>query len=219
MPLLLIDLDNTLVDRAAAFLAWAETFRQKHVPEDDGAVAWLVEADADGYTPRDRLAESARDWFRLGPNAYADLVIDLRRGMADHLELDPGVVDALRRARSAGWAVVIVTNGTVEQQQRKLQLTGLNAEVDACVVSEAAGVKKPSPEIFHLAARSASETLEGAWMIGDSARADIAGAHNLSLRSVWLHRGRPWQEEGFAPTLRADDCAQAIDLATAPRPV
>lgn len=65
VPLLMIDLDNTLVDRAAAFLAWAESLRRDHVPDDEGAVAWLVEADADGYTPRDRLAQTARDRFRL----------------------------------------------------------------------------------------------------------------------------------------------------------
>ncbi|GAB3025628.1 hypothetical protein GCM10011376_11760 [Nocardioides flavus (ex Wang et al. 2016)] len=206
------------MDRAAAFLAWAEAFCRDHHRDDDEAVTGLVEADADGYTPRDGLAESVRERFRLSPGAFAALVDDLRWGMADHLELEPRVVDAVRRARTTGWTVVIVTNGTVEQQQRKLRLTGLDEEVDACVISEAAGVKKPSPEIFHLAASTASETLEGAWVIGDSARADIAGAHGLSLRSVWLRRGRTWDEEDFAPTLEADDCAQAIDLVIARRP-
>lgn len=214
----MIDLDNTLVDRGAAFRTWASAFQEQHAPDDSEAVAWLVRADADGYEPRDRLAASARDHFRLSPSAYGDLMNDLRWGMADHLELNPRVPTALRTARTAGWSVVIVTNGTVEQQERKLRLTGLDEEVDAWVISEAAGVKKPAPEIYRLAARYAGMPLDGAWMIGDSARADIAGADNLSLRSVWLHRGRRWQEEGFTPTLTADDCQQAIELATAASP-
>lgn len=135
--------------------------------------------------------------------------------MADFLELDPKVPAALRNARSAGWVTTIVTNGTVQQQERKLRLTGLDEEVDAWVISEDAGVKKPAPEIFRLAAHTARVPLEGAWVVGDSARADIAGAHNLSLRSAWLHRGRPWQEQDFAPTLTVDDCPSAIAVVTA----
>lgn len=215
MPLLLVDLDNTLLDRAAAFRRWAVAFRDKHAPDDHAAVAWLIQADADGYEPRDRLALSVRERFGLGPAAYADLTNDLRWGMADFLELDPQVSAALKRARSAGWLAVIVTNGTVEQQERKLRLTGLDREVDGWVISEAVGVKKPAPLIFRLAALNASAQLDEAWVIGDSAHADIAGAHNLSLPSVWLHRGRSWQEPDFAPTLTVDNCHHAIEQAVA----
>jgi putative hydrolase of the HAD superfamily len=45
--LLLIDLDNTLIDRTAAFKVWAESrFGESFV---DSAVSWLVAADRDGY--------------------------------------------------------------------------------------------------------------------------------------------------------------------------
>ena len=210
MPLLLLDLDNTLVDRASAFRRWAEGFVAEHRPDLDGGVEWLVLADRDGYEPRDELALRVRDKFDLGPRELSDLATALRWGMADHLELDPAVPQALEGARAAGWTPVIVTNGTVEQQERKLSLTGLDRLVAGWVVSEAAGVKKPDGRIFRLAAEAAGASLAGAWMVGDSAHADIAGAHRLGLRSVWLHRGRQWREEGFAPTQVADDCAQAV---------
>lgn len=218
VPLLMIDLDNTLLDRAAAFRAWAEVFHLRYAPDDPTAVGWLVRADADGYESRDRLAQSVRDRYGLSPAAYSDLVHDLRWGMADYLEVDPRIPEALRTARTSGWTVAVVTNGTQEQQERKLRLTKLDEEVDTWVISEAVGVKKPDPEIFRHAARSAGAPLDGAWMIGDSARADISGAHHLSLRTVWIHRGRPWQEEGFAPSLTADTCEQAIELVVADSP-
>jgi len=195
----MIDLDNTLVDRAAALRSWAEAFCVEHAPDDPDAVAWLVQADADGYEPRDRLAQSVRDRFRLSTRAFSDLANDLRWGMADYLELDPHVPAALRAARTSGWTVVVVTNGTVEQQERKLRQTRLDDEVDAWVVSEAAGVKKPAQEIFRRAADIAGASLDGAWMVGDSAEADIAGAYRLALHSIGLHRGRSWQEQAFAP--------------------
>ena len=94
-----------LVDRAAAFRRWAETFCERHASGDDEAVASLAHADADRYEPR------------------------------------------------AGWR----TNGTVEQQERRMRLTGLDEEVDAWVISEGVGVKKLAPETFRIAAHAAAD--------------------------------------------------------------
>ena len=44
MPLLLCDLDDTILDRAGAFVLWAETFAGMWRPEAD-AHGWLVEQD------------------------------------------------------------------------------------------------------------------------------------------------------------------------------
>ena len=51
MPLVLFDLDNTLIDRAASFLRWAARFARACSlgPED---VAWLVATDEDGFADR-----------------------------------------------------------------------------------------------------------------------------------------------------------------------
>jgi len=207
MPLLLLDLDNTLVDRAAAFTKWAERFALAH----GGDAEWLLEADADGYEPRARLAERIRAKYFLDDAAFSSLLADLDSGMVDDLVLDPAVPLALMQARNAGWVPVVVTNGRVAQQERKLSVTGLNRLVETWVISEAVGVKKPDPEIFGAVARRTGRSLDGAWMIGDSATADIGGASNISIDSVWLHRGRSWIEDRYQPTFVADDCAEAID--------
>ena len=50
-PLVFLDLDDTLVDRAAAFRRWAEQFCSDHsLPHAEAA--WLEEADREGYTDR-----------------------------------------------------------------------------------------------------------------------------------------------------------------------
>jgi putative hydrolase of the HAD superfamily len=79
------------------------------------------------------------------------------------------------------------------------------------VISEAVGVKKPDPEIFGAVTRLTGLSLDGAWMIGDSATADIGGANRISIDSVWLHRGRRWIEDQYQPTFVANDCVEAID--------
>ncbi|MFF5172397.1 hypothetical protein ACFY3U_07165 [Micromonospora sp. NPDC000089] len=48
--LALFDLDNTLVDRSAAFRRWAAEFcADRHLPDD--ALAWLIATDRDGGPP------------------------------------------------------------------------------------------------------------------------------------------------------------------------
>ncbi|WP_116952953.1 HAD family hydrolase [Jiangella endophytica] len=210
MPLLLLDLDNTLLDRAAAFRSWAEDFAGG-LDGSDADVAWLIEADRDGYEPREAFARAILERFGLGGTAAIRLADDLHRGMVDRMTLDPEVPRALTQARDAGWVPVVVTNGTTEQQERKIRHTGLESSVAGWVVSESAGVAKPDRRIFDLAARSAGLPLLGAWMVGDSGPADIGGAHRAGIASVWLHRGRSWTETAFAPSAIADDCAGAID--------
>lgn len=62
--LLLVDLDNTLVDRTSAFACWATNF-VRSLGRPDSDAAWLITADRDGYEPRDPwllLSRSVLAW-------------------------------------------------------------------------------------------------------------------------------------------------------------
>jgi putative hydrolase of the HAD superfamily len=209
VPLLLVDLDNTLVDRAGAFSRWARQFAADHAGSEADA-AWLVVADNDGFEPRERFAATIVKRFGLGASAEAATLTELRKGMVRQIVADAAVTQALRDARTSGWTPFVITNGTVEQQERKLRHTGLDQEVAGWVISEGAGLRKPDPEIFRYAASRAGQPLDGAWMIGDSAEADIGGAHNAGLPGVWLHRGRQWPLTAFQPSHTADSFPQAV---------
>lgn len=224
-PLLMIDLDNTLIDRDAAFRGACAAFLAAHgLPAAD--LDALMEADASGYTPRAPLTRWLAE--RYGSRAPAEAVRALLDGGgADRAVLAPETREALVRAAAAGWRCVIVTNGETEQQEAKIRRTGLDALVHGWVISEAAGHKKPAPQIFHAAvavaaagggADAAPETSgladarpAEAWMVGDSAAADICGAHGLGIRSVWISpTAAAWPEPAFRPTHTAPDVASAI---------
>jgi putative hydrolase of the HAD superfamily len=50
VPLVLIALDDTLLDRSGAFRLWAKGFLDEiGAPQDD--LDWLLSVDADGLTP------------------------------------------------------------------------------------------------------------------------------------------------------------------------
>jgi putative hydrolase of the HAD superfamily len=105
---------------------------------------------------------------------------------------------------------VIVSNGSLRQQEAKIKSTGLDRYVADWVISEDVGVSKPNPRIFALAAQRVRMRLAAAWVVGDSPEADIAGAATVGLPSVWLHRGRSWLESRFAPTRTADGVIPAL---------
>jgi putative hydrolase of the HAD superfamily len=211
VPLLLVDLDNTLIDRAGAFRRWAREFAAAR-GAGTADEKWLVAADRDGLEPRERLAALISGRFGLAGECAAGLLAELRAGLVRQVVMDEAVIRALREARAAGWTPFVVTNGTVEQQERKLRHTGLDRETAGWVISEAAGMRKPDPEIFRLAAARAGQPLDGAWMIGDSAEADIGGGRSAGLPGIWLHRGRPWPLAEFRPRHTADSFPEAVGI-------
>jgi putative hydrolase of the HAD superfamily len=214
VPLLLVDLDNTLIDRAGAFARWAREFTSAR-GGSAADEAWLVAADRDGLEARERLAAMIGERFGLGSRAVAGLAAELRGGLVGQIVPDDTVIWALREARAAGWVPFVVTNGTVQQQERKLRHTGLDREVAGWVISEGAGIRKPDPEIFRFAAAQAGQPLDGAWMIGDSAEADIAGARNAGLPAIWLDRDRSWPLAAFQPGHTADSFPRAVRIVLA----
>lgn len=213
MPLLLLDLDNTLLDRAGPFRTWGQRLLADiGAPETD--IDWLLSIDADGLTDRWDVADAIRDRYRLRTPSI-DLVEALHDGVAEYTRLDPLTACALRIVDDAGWVPVVVSNGTVRQQDAKIRRTGLDRYVADWVISEEAGVSKPNPRIFVLAAQRVRMQLRGAWVVGDSPEADIGGAAALGLPSVWLHRGRSWMESRFAPTRTVDGVIPAVSAVLA----
>jgi hypothetical protein len=68
VPLLLADLDNTLIERAGAFNRWAREFTSARGGSPADAQR-LVAADRDGLESRERLAAMIGE--RLGPDGRA----------------------------------------------------------------------------------------------------------------------------------------------------
>ncbi|WP_371497148.1 HAD family hydrolase [Kitasatospora sp. NBC_00374] len=215
MPLLLFDLDNTLLPRDAAYRAWAQDFLAEHsLPATD--LDWLSTLDGSGYVPRSTVLGAAKRRYGLD-HSLDFLLAHYRRGINSHIACPDSHVKALRAARSAGWTLGIVSNGGTRPQLEKIRRTGLGALVDGWVISEEADCLKPDPLIFEIAAQRCGVPpgpgwTSQTWMVGDHAPADIAGAEATGLRSVWLHHDRPWSEPGYRPTLSARGLPEAVGM-------
>src|SRR5690349_9514125 len=160
-------------------------------------------------TPAWDIADAIQERYRLRIPSI-DLVEIVREGLLDRLRLDPLVACALGIAEDAGWVPVVVTNGETRLQEEKLRRTGLDRYLADWVISEEAGVRKPNPRIFGIAAERARMRLTDAWVIGDAPERDIAGADAIGAPSVWLHRRRTWIERRFKPTHTAHSTIAAL---------
>jgi HAD superfamily hydrolase (TIGR01549 family) len=230
MALALFDLDNTLVDRTAAFGRAVPWLAERYGLDPAVAVPFIVDADGDGMVGWETWMAHTIERFEI------DTTVDEMRAAFNErylsgYELEPDVADGLRRMRSAGWRIGIVTNGPPSQND-KITRTGLDQLIDGWAVSEDVGARKPDRRIFEVAAERCGSVLAGGWMVGDSAPADMVGAHEAGLTSVWLHRGRTWSSAGamadpyelanglprttpiaaFEPHHQADDPVAAIEL-------
>ena len=165
MPLLLVDMDDTLVDRAATVDRWARRRLGRPLP------------------PGLALALRRLHLHRLGSR----LIALHERHEVRSYALEEGVEDALTRVRRVGWSIAVITNGNRRTQPAKIASARIAPLVDGVVISSHEGFAKPDPRVFRLAAQRAGSTLEGAWVVGDDLRQEIAGAAKLGLRSVWLN--------------------------------
>ena len=212
MPLLMCDLDDTLVERPPLFRAWAEQFADQ-VGQPRDIVDWLVEQDHGGHRSRHEFltAVSERTGYDVPVEQFLD---DYNDRLGGSYRLTPGVREALDRVRDRGWRFAVVTNGPTLVQEHKIRSAKIDRLADAICISEEIGVSKPDPLIFRSAAQRAGASLEGAWMIGDNLDADIAGARGVGARSVWVKRDYDWltYESGTEPDLVAGSFPEAVRL-------
>ncbi len=81
----------------------------------------------------------------------------------------------------------IITNGFKEVQRRKLEKSDLLKYFRSITISEDVGVKKPDEIIFKHALQKSNSLIENSIMIGDNYNADILGANNIGMKSIYFN--------------------------------
>jgi putative hydrolase of the HAD superfamily len=192
MPIkaVLFDLDGTLYDRDALV-------RQVVRDQYDAFQHALSSISKDRFV--ERVIELEDHGIGDKPALYAKVAAewDLPAGVADQLatsfwplyergcELSDDTRVTLQTLREWGMKLGVITNGSTEWQRRKLDSLGITSWFDAVLISEAEGVRKPDPEIFHRALARCGVDASEAIFVGDNPDADIRGALAAGLRAAW----------------------------------
>ncbi|HCE3327237.1 TPA: HAD-IA family hydrolase [Vibrio parahaemolyticus] len=98
----------------------------------------------------------------------------------------PGVKEMLTDLRKH-YKLIVITNGPIFSQHPKLKATQMNEWVDHIIVGGEEPEEKPAASIFQKALNLVDVKPEEALHIGDSLAADIAGANNIGILSVWVN--------------------------------
>ena len=229
----LFDLDDTLVDTAAAFAAAVAAVAEEFLPHLEPArypeVLATWRADTGGYyqahvdglidyrTQRRSRAEQIQERFdgkALSEAGFGRWTQVWDRAFTTSWVAFDDAVPALSALRSAGLGVGCVTNAAESQQRAKLAATGLTETVPLLVTLDTFGVGKPDPRVFHEAVRRLDVPAQRVLYVGDEPVIDARAASAAGLRGVWLDRpGRRRGHAGEDPeALRAEGIAVVQDL-------
>lgn len=137
----------------------------------------------------------------------APAVADAYHSAIDYADVEflPGVETALTASR-ANSQVGVVTNGSERIQTEKLASLDIEDIFDALVFATPEGVK-PDSYPFERALDALGAVPEKTIHIGDSLRADVAGANAMGIRSVWIPHNEAESVDGIEPDHTLDSLA------------
>jgi putative hydrolase of the HAD superfamily len=136
---------------------------------------------------RGRLIDS----FKMFNKKYTTLTIDkLADAYIEELPLDNHLFDGALHILdylTEKYQLHIITNGFEEVQYKKLKNSGIFHYFSTITTSEEVGLKKPNPIVFMKALEKARTSPNYSVMIGDSFEADILGAKNIGMETIFFN--------------------------------
>lgn len=202
-----LDFDDTLYDtHGNAVIALNETFEAFHLerffsePQVFFDAYWWANID---LWSRYSKGEITRDYliverFRrplseaCGLEVTEALCLEINDKFLDLCSAKPGVVEGAHELmaylKKRGYRLHMTSNGFHEVQYKKLTSCGLKDNFDTIILSEDAGVNKPSPLYFDYAFKVSGADKETTLMIGDNMQTDIMGALGVGIDAMLFNR-------------------------------
>jgi 2-haloalkanoic acid dehalogenase type II len=120
----------------------------------------------------------------------------LYRATQPNWTLESDAVETIERLKSDGYRLGIFSNaGDDKDVQDLIESFGIHAYFDYVLTSAACFYRKPHPRAFEIALAQWNATPDEAAMIGDSLEADILGAKQAGMISIWITRRAQFKDE------------------------
>ncbi|HEX7300609.1 MAG TPA: HAD family hydrolase [Solirubrobacteraceae bacterium] len=199
----LFDLDDTLLDtsgiesemlealcvavREELPEADEESFRARFRDGRDQLYERLLRGEWDLVTYRRAHLDAVCEPWGQPSEALHERALRLRDEQLDRARFVEDAVDLLRELSQAGVRTALLTNGPSAMQRRKIEVLGLEPQLDAIGISGELGVAKPDPRAFAATLELISCAPEDTVMVGDHLDWDVRGALAAGMRgAVWV---------------------------------
>lgn len=110
----------------------------------------------------------------------------------------PGLADFLVSIRNR-FTLIVITNGPASSQQAKIERVNLSSFVHHIIVGGLEPEEKPAKSIFDKALTLANCSATEALHIGDSFDADIVGASNAGVKTLWVQHQQTFLQDSVLP--------------------
>ena len=200
-PLLVFDLDGTLIDTAPDLV---DTLNVLFAREGMPPVPY--------ETARNMIGGGARAMIARGVEAegrafeptkleamFADFIAHYSEHVADRSRPFPGLLDALDELHAGGYRFAVCTNKLERLSRLLLDTLALSHRFEAICGQDTFGMQKPDPEVLRRTIKAAGGNPQRTIMIGDSAT-DIRTARGAGVPVIAVDFGyseRPVAE--FSP--------------------
>jgi putative hydrolase of the HAD superfamily len=200
--LVLFDLDGTLLDRDESVKQFIAVQYDRlnahlnHISQTDYANKF-IELDYHGHVWKDKVYQQLVTEFKITSITWQALLNDYETQFEFHCVPFIGLVEMLDTLKKQGYRLGIITNGQGEFQAKAISGLGIQDYFDVILISEIEQVRKPEAEIFNRAMTRLGGLAQDSVFVGDNPEADILGAKNAKLRTIWK-RSPLWQEAAGA---------------------
>jgi len=195
----LFDLDETLLDRTNSLKAFLRDQFERHaehlgdVQSDEWCARFLV-LDRRGHVHKSVVYSAILSEFG-GRTDHADtLLADYRSRCSRFAQPFDGMRELLTALRARGLSLGIVTNGETAFQSKHIEALELDRLVDAVLISEREGLRKPDAALFLRAANLCRPQPSRCLFVGDNPTADVLGAHAVGMQTAWFRGCAQWPE-------------------------
>lgn len=134
--------------------------------------------------------------------------------VTDQLTLIPNADTVLDTFKKAGLVIGLVSNSIFPEKYHRgeMERFDLLKYFDFTIFSSTVGVRKPGKAIFDMALEKADVDASEAIFIGDRFDADVAGAANAGIESVWRYREGRENPDGIEPDYSIEDLNELVTI-------
>jgi putative hydrolase of the HAD superfamily len=126
--------------------------------------------------------------YKIADEALSkEISLDYLTILPNKKNLFPYTIEILDYLKNKNYKMHLITNGFESVQFKKIKNSNLADYFIEVITSEASNSLKPNKEIFDYALKASNAKLESSIMIGDNEAADIQGAINAGMDSIFVN--------------------------------
>ena len=126
--------------------------------------------------------------YKIADEALSkEMSVDYLTILPDKKNLFPYTIEILEYLKNKDYTMHLITNGFESVQFKKIKNSNLADYFTEVITSEVSNSLKPNKEIFEYALKVSNANVETSIMIGDNEDADIQGAINAGMDSIFVN--------------------------------